>query len=128
MSITGNIQRGSIVYVDLNPRAGYEQGGRRPALVVSEGIINPGKLAQKFAAVVPITNTDREYPYHVPIPEDGIAINHPEDGNVFLTGHALCEQVKSLDMNQRNASVAGQVDITSEFYRNVIARVRSIFF
>ncbi|RIX48660.1 type II toxin-antitoxin system PemK/MazF family toxin [Paenibacillus nanensis] len=128
MAITGNIQRGSIVYIELSPQAGYEQGGRRPALVVSDGIVNPGTLAQKFAAIVPLANTKREYPYHVPVPENEIEINHPEEGVVFLTGQALCEQVKALDMNQRNADVVGQVDITSEFYKKVIAIVRSIFF
>lgn len=54
---------GSIVWVSLDPVRGREQGGHRPALVVS----SPGHLAlaTTLAIVLPITTTDRGWPNHV---------------------------------------------------------------
>jgi mRNA interferase MazF len=34
------ILRGDVVWVDLNPVRGHEQGGRRPVVVVSEDVFN----------------------------------------------------------------------------------------
>ncbi|MGU3471708.1 type II toxin-antitoxin system PemK/MazF family toxin [Paenibacillus sp. D51F] len=35
MGITGDVKRGSIVYLSLNPTKGQEQASYRPVLVVS---------------------------------------------------------------------------------------------
>ena len=33
-------EQGDIVYMDFDPQAGHEQRGRRPALVISNGLFN----------------------------------------------------------------------------------------
>ncbi|MFH0957971.1 MAG: type II toxin-antitoxin system PemK/MazF family toxin, partial [Pseudomonadota bacterium] len=45
-----------------------------------------------LAIVCPITNTDRGFPFHIPIPEDS-----------KLTGFIMVEQVKSVDFLSRRA-------------------------
>ena len=48
--------------------------------------------AQVWHIVCPVTNTDREFPFHVPVPKDST-----------LTGFIMVEQVKSVDFRARHA-------------------------
>ena len=84
-------EQGDIIYLDFDPQAGHEQKGRRPALVVSNLTYN--KIT-KMALVCPITNTNRNFPLHVPL-----------DLSTQTTGYIMCEQVKALDISVRNASL-----------------------
>lgn len=81
--------RGDAVWINLNPQAGHEQAGRRPAVVLSPKAYN-GKVG--LALFCPITNQVKGYPFEVAIPE-GLAV----------TGVILADQVKNLDWPIRNA-------------------------
>ena len=70
------------------------QRGRRPALVVSNDLFNKHT---SLCVVCPITNTRRDYPFHVPIPEG-------QD----VTGFIMVEQVKSIDFRSRKAKRIGR--------------------
>jgi mRNA interferase MazF len=76
-------ERGDVVWITLNPQAGHEQAGRRPAVVLSPAAYN-GKVG--LAILCPITRQVKGYPFEVQIPK-GLAV-----GGVILT-----DQVKSLD-------------------------------
>jgi mRNA interferase MazF len=82
--------RGDAVWITLNPQAGHEQAGRRPAVVLSPAAYN-GKVS--LAILCPITNQIKGYPFEVVLPA-GLAV----------TGAILSDQVKSLDWRVRNAS------------------------
>lgn len=82
-------EQGDILLLELDPQAGHEQKGRRPAFVVSNNTFNH---FTKMAIVCPITNTRRGFPLHVPL-----------DERTKTTGVIMCEQVKSLDILARNA-------------------------
>src|ERR1700674_3161426 len=56
---------GHIIKIDVDPRAGHEQGGWRPALVLSPKLYN-GKTG--LAVVVPITRLAKGYPFEVQLP------------------------------------------------------------
>ena len=43
MSTTWIPERGDVVWITMNPAAGHEQSGRRPALVLSPAVYN-GKV------------------------------------------------------------------------------------
>ena len=49
--------------MDFNPQQGHEQMGKRPALVLSNNILNNHS---SLILVCPITNTNKEHPFHVP--------------------------------------------------------------
>jgi mRNA interferase MazF len=83
-------ERGDVVWLTLNPQAGHEQAGRRPALVLSPVAYN---ARTSLALFCPITNQARGYPFEVPIPE-GLAV----------TGVVLSDQLKSLDWRARQAA------------------------
>ena len=83
--------RGDAVWITLNPQAGHEQSGRRPAVVLSPEVYN-GKVG--LAILCPITNKIKGYPFEVLIPS-GLAIG----------GAILSDQVKSLDWRVRKADL-----------------------
>ncbi len=84
--------RGDVVWISLNPQAGHEQAGRRPAVVVSA--ISYNRKAG-LAVFCPITNQVKGYPFEVLLP-DGLPV----------TGVILTDQVKSLDWRVREAELA----------------------
>ena len=78
--------RGDIVWVTLDPQAGHEQKGRRPALVVSPKSYNK---KSGLALVCPITYQVKGYPFEVPVD----ALKEP--------GVILADQIKSIDWKAR---------------------------
>ncbi len=80
-------QKGDFVIVTFDPQSGHEQKGRRPAIVVSNQLFNQ---ATGLTIVCPITNSHRNIPFHVPIPNDS-----------SFTGYIMVEQVKSIDYHSR---------------------------
>jgi len=87
-------QKGDFIAVTFDPQSGHEQKGRRPALVVSNTLFNEHT---GLAIVCPITNTDRDFPFHVRV-VDGTNV----------TGFVMVEQVKSIDFHARNAKRIGR--------------------
>ena len=81
--------QGDIIIINLDPQKGREQKGRRPALVVSN---DEFYKRTNLAMVCPITNTISGFPTHVIL-----------DNETETTGEIMCEQVKCLDINARNA-------------------------
>ncbi len=82
-------EKGDFITLSFDPQSGHEQKGRRPALVISNFLFNK---ATGLAIVCPITNTNRQVPFHLPVPSLS-----------SLTGFVMVEQVKSVDFNTRKA-------------------------
>jgi mRNA interferase MazF len=88
---------GDIIWINLDPRAGHEQAGRRPAVVLSPAKYN-GKTG--LALMCPITGQIKGYPFEVLLPE-----------GLPITGVILSDQIKSLDWRARDAEL---IDILPE--------------
>ena len=84
-------QCGDVVWITLNPQAGREEAGRRPAVVVSPKSYN-GRVG--LAIFCPITSQIKGYPFEVVVP-----------AGLPVTGAILSDQVKSLDWRARNAEL-----------------------
>jgi mRNA interferase MazF len=82
---------GDVVWIALNPQAGREEAGRRPAVVVSPQSYN-GKVG--LAIFCPVTGQIKGYPFEVLIP-----------AGLPVTGAILSDQVKSLDWRARKAEL-----------------------
>ena len=82
---------GDVVWITLNPQAGHEQTGRRPALVLSPESYN---RKTGLAIFCPVTTQVKGYPFEVLISE-----------GLPLAGAILSDQVKSLDWRARNAEL-----------------------
>jgi mRNA interferase MazF len=100
-------RKGDFLTLSFDPQAGHEQRGRRPALVISNDLFN---RHTGLAIVCPVTNTDRGYPFHLPVP-----------GESSLTGFVMVEQVKSVDFAMRRAAFVERAPV--EFVVDVLALV-----
>jgi mRNA interferase MazF len=87
-------QKGDFVAVTFDPQSGHQQRGRHPALVVSNTLFN---RHTGLAMVCPLTNTDRQFPFHVAV------VDNPD-----ITGFVMVEQVKSIDFTARKARRIGR--------------------
>jgi len=88
-------EQGDIVVLSFDPQSGHEQKGRRPAIIVSNKTFNQ-HLGLAFAC--PITNTKRDFPFHIEVKSDNI------------TGFIMGEQMKSIDYNARNIKFIEKAD------------------
>ena len=90
--------QGKIIWIDFNPQSGYEQAGRRPALVVSQTAYNQ-RIGRAF--VCPISSKIKGYPFEVPIQ------------TASVSGVVLSDHLKNLDWQARGTTCTG------EFVRSV---------
>jgi len=88
-------EQGDIVALSFDPQSGHEQKGRRPAIIISNKTFNQF-LGLAFAC--PITNTKRDFPFHVKVNSENIS------------GYIMAEQMKSIDYNSRNIKFIEKAD------------------
>jgi mRNA interferase MazF len=103
-------ERGDAVWITLDPQAGQEQAGRRPALVLSPAAYN-GRVG--LALLCPITSQVKGYPFEVAIP-----------AGLPIRGVVGADQVKSLDWRARKAARIGAV--SEEIVAQVIQRLQAL--
>jgi mRNA interferase MazF len=84
-------KQGDIVWLNFDPRAGHEQQGRRPAVIVSNDDVNG--FLNKRAMVCPITGTNKGYPFQPLL-----------DNRTGTQGVVLCDQAMFLDLDARHAA------------------------
>lgn len=85
-------EAGDIVWLRFSPRAGLEQAGHRPALVISPAAYN-GKTSLMLCC--PMTSQLKGYPFEV-----ALSGGRPSA--------ALADQIKSLDWVERKAKYKGR--------------------
>jgi mRNA interferase MazF len=93
-------ERGDLVWIDLDPHAGHEQAGRRPALILSPREYNAA--SRGLALICPISTKAKGYPFEVAVP--------PNSG---AKGVIIADQVKSVDWVARGAVRMGRVQATT---------------
>ncbi len=104
------VRQGSIIKINLDPKAGHEQRGYRPYICLSHSIVTKYSNIAIFA---PISNTGRSYPFYVPL--DGTA----------STGKVLLDQLVTIDYNARNYRYVE--DISDDLLEKLLARVKVLF-
>jgi mRNA interferase MazF len=104
--------RGHFIWISFDPQAGHEQMGDRPALVVSHDGFN---RRMGFAFVCPISNTKRQNPFYICIPEGEL-----------VTGVVMADQMRSLDFKARNASFISECP--ELLLQDVLRRIKPIIF
>jgi mRNA interferase MazF len=103
-------ERGDVVWISLNPQAGHEQAGRRPAIVLSPASYN-AKVG--LALFCPITSQVKGYPFEVLVPP-GLSVK----------GAVLADQVESLDWRTRRAELIGRLPVS--LVNEVSAKMKSL--
>jgi mRNA interferase MazF len=87
-------EAGDVVWLQFDPRAGHEQAGHRPALVLSPSRYN---TARSMMICCPMTSRIKGYAFEV------VVTNTPPSV-------VLADQVKSLDWRARGATRKGIID------------------
>jgi mRNA interferase MazF len=105
-------QRG-VVWLDFDAQAGREQAARRPCLVLSPASYN---TKSSLMLCCPVTSQVKGYPFEVPVLAGS--------GSTQVNGVVLCDQVRALDWNQRNASKIGFV--STACLLDVSAKVKAL--
>ena len=103
-------EAGDIVWLEFSPRAGHEQTGQRPALVLSPAVYN-GKTGLMICC--PLTTQLKGYPFEVVIDQK-------------RPSAVLSDQVKSLDWRARKASRKGRV--AEKVLVETRAKIRALLF
>ncbi len=103
-------ERGDVVWIHLDPQAGREQAGHRPALVLSPYSFNR-KLNVVFCC--PITSRAKRFEFDFPLPEE-----------LDVKGVVLTHHLKSLDWRVRNAKYMTRVP--EDIVENVLLMLDSI--
>jgi mRNA interferase MazF len=85
--------------VELDPTRGHEQGGTRPALIVSVDKLNRGPA--DLVVILPITSKDKGIPTHVRI--------EPQKQGLKELSFIKCEDVRSIS-KRRLVRLCGTVD------------------
>ena len=86
--------RGSLVWLLFSPQAGREQGGRRPAIVLTT--IGYHQLSD-LAIVCPIMSRERGWSTEVKLPP-----------GLPISGVALVDHIRSIDRDARKLEVIGK--------------------
>ncbi len=103
--------RGDIVWIDFDPTLGYEQNGRRPAIVISSEKYN--KISGR-AIFCPITSKVKGYIFEVPF--EGKSIK----------GSILTDQLRTMDFSKRNIVFIEK--ISKEIFNTVEDRIKALLF
>ncbi|OGD30557.1 MAG: mRNA-degrading endonuclease [Candidatus Aminicenantes bacterium RBG_13_63_10] len=103
-------RRGDVVWLSLNPRAGHEQAGRRPAVVLSPEAYND-KVG--LAVFCPVTSRVKGYPFEVPLPQ-----------KLPVSGAILSDQVKNLGWRARRAERI--CSLPAETMNEVLGKLRAL--
>jgi len=102
--------RGDIVWLQFDPQAGYEQAGRRPALVISPKSYN-GRVG--LALFCPLTTSVKGYPFEV-----AVQVGSKSEGVI------LADRIKSLDWRARQASKFDEV--SDETLAEVLGKIGTL--
>jgi len=104
------LRAGDLVWVDLRPTRGREQGGVRPAVVLTDREFH---RRNDTAVVCPITSNKTPWPTKVVLP-DGLAAR----------GAILVDQIRMLDRTERGFRSVGRVP--EEVLNEVRARLATV--
>lgn len=104
-------EQGDIIEVNFNPTVGHEPANKRPALVVSNYNFN---ISNSMTIVCPITNRLKPFFLHFEIPSNNI-----------VTGSIVTEQVRAMDLEARQATKLGELDM--ETLEKILTCLRSFY-
>ncbi|MBR1743586.1 MAG: type II toxin-antitoxin system PemK/MazF family toxin [Lachnospiraceae bacterium] len=104
------VKQGDVLKIGFNPQRGHEQAGFRPAVVISNRLLND-RLTLAF--LCPVTHTKRNNPFHYEL-----------TGYDFVDGFVMCDQLKTMDLQARRYDIIGH--LRDEDTKNIIERVEML--
>jgi mRNA interferase MazF len=93
------VRRGEILWCDLEPRRGHEQGEVRPVIIVSADAYN--ETRSPLVAIVPLTRAVAKNPLHVALAIDETGLEAPST--------ALIDHARFVDRSRLRPEAAGKL-------------------
>ena len=100
---------GDIIWVDFSPVKGHEQGGYRPALVITPQYYS---MRSNIALLCPITSREKGYPFEVSFK------------GKKSEGVVLIDQIKAIDFSVRKIKFIEKID--DESLLDIKAKLHSL--
>jgi mRNA interferase MazF len=103
-------QAGDIAWIDLDPRTGHEQSGRRPCIILSESLFTQ---RTGLAVVCPVTSKVKGLPFEIRV------------STAKTTGAILPIHIRSIDLMARfpqfiEAAPTGVLDNCRKFVKAIV--------
>jgi len=102
--------KGDIVKINFDPISGHEQGGLRPAVVLSDISYNQ---MSGLCLLVPVTSKIKKFAFQVDL-----------GGAHTIIGVALCDHLRTMDWNSRKIQFIEKLN--SDILDDVLAKSRSL--
>ena len=93
------MRRGEILWCDLEPRRGHEQGEVRPVIIVSADAYN--ETRSPLVAIVPLTRAEAKNPLHISLSVDETGLEAPST--------ALIDHARFVDRSRLRPEAAGRL-------------------
>lgn len=95
-------RRGEVWWIDLEPVRGHEQGGTRPALIMSADLFN--QSPSDLVVVIPITTKERKI--------RSFLLVHPPEAGLKQISYIICDQIRTVSRARLNRPVGKVSDKT----------------
>jgi mRNA interferase MazF len=109
--------RGEVWYANLGETVGHEQGGTRPALIISTSRFNRG--ASRLVIVVPFTSTIRDHPLR-------ITVTPPEAG-LRIRCQIQTDQLRAIAMDRLDRKLGKVRELTLALVENRVRDILDLF-
>lgn len=109
-SVSAALEAGDLLWIDFGPPVGHEQGGRRPAVVLTPQHYNE---RSSVLLVCPITRKRRNWPFEVSLPPAG-----------RVNGVVLVDQIRVVDPVARPVGYGGCLPVA--IFSEVQAKLASL--
>lgn len=106
-------RQGDILLLNAAPRAGHEQTGKRPYIVLSNDVIANNS---NVVIVAPISTTNRNYPLYIKI---------NEANNMKTNGKVMLDQLTTIDYEARNCQFLEAAD--EMLLDELLIKVKAVF-
>lgn len=105
--------RADVWLVDLDPVVGHEQGGMRPAMIISVDLFNESATEDVF--VVPITSKHRAIRSRVHVA--------PPEGGLVQDSYLICEKTRSLSQQRLKKRLGRVSDNTLQQVEQILRHI-----
>lgn len=106
---------GDVVLIDFDPTMGNDEGGRRPAVVIST-VDYDRLVAGRLLVVCPVTSRDRGLAHHVPVtPASTHLLNRPS--------WVMCEQPRTISSRRVSRALGALIPADTANIATIVRRL-----
>lgn len=114
-------EQGDIIKLNLSPVKGHEQGGYRPAVVITKKIYNS---KSNTILICPIASKIKRYPYEVYFETKDLIDKKSGEPAENISGVVLVDHLKSIDYKARKITFSSRVE--ESVLWDILAKIKTL--